>query len=298
MLRHAMSVNVDLDLRVKGGSEAALAAVEAFLEREELLDAMNRKAAKGEVRFSTAHPVELEKASAVQKLAKGLKALQTGAAVLVLRTRVGGGAWAEEELQGLPEQPALEPKARTNSRLTVHGKTVVLTGTVPGMQRKDVEARLTSLGARCTGSVSKKTDYLFAMADAGSKKEEARRLGVPVLDELVLFSLIGSPDKPKTVKPTAVSEEAREKVAERKRELGSGGFAGKTVVITGTLSRGRSEIAARLEAAGADVTGSVSANTHYLVTGAGMGATKLNKATALGVTIIDEPTMERMLSEG
>jgi DNA ligase (NAD+) len=58
---------------------------------------------------------------------------------------------------------------------------------------------------------------------------------------------------------------------------------------------GRSEIAALLEAAGANVTGSVSANTHYLITGAGVGASKLTKATALGVAIIDEAKMNEML---
>ena len=186
------------------------------------------------------------------------------------------------------------PKARASTKLSVSGKTVVLTGTVTGMERKDVEAKLASLGARCTSSVSKKTDYVFAMADAGSKKVDAERLGIPVLTETVLFSLIGSPGKPKAAMKKPITEEAKEKVAERKPDLGEG-FAGKVVVITGTLSQQRSDIAAMLEAAGAKVTGSVSANTHYLITGAGVGASKLTKATSLGVTIIDEPTMNEML---
>ena len=184
-------------------------------------------------------------------------------------------------------------KPRTSSKLSVHGKTVVLTGTVPGMERKDVEARLTGLGARCTSAVSKKTDYLFAMADAGSKVAEAEKLGIPVLSEVVLFSLIGRPDAPRTP-AKQVTAEAKAKVAARK--VGpSAGFEGKTVVITGTLSKGRAEIAALLEAAGAIVTGSVSANTQFLLTGAGVGAAKISKATALGVTVIDEATMTDML---
>jgi NAD-dependent DNA ligase len=187
-----------------------------------------------------------------------------------------------------------EPKARASSRLSVSGKTVVLTGTVPGMERKEAEAKLAALGARCTSSVSKKTDYVFAMDDAGSKKADAVRLGIPVLSETVLFALIGLPGaKPKEPKQP-VSTQAKEKVAERKPDAGEG-FAGKTVVITGTLSKERADIAAMLEEAGAKVTGSVSANTHYLITGAGVGASKLTKATALGVTIIDEPTMNEML---
>ena len=185
------------------------------------------------------------------------------------------------------------PKARASTKLSVTGKTVVLTGTVPGMERKDVEAKLTGMGARCTSSVSKKTDLVFAMEDAGSKKADAERLGIPVLGAAVLFSLIGSPDAPREPKKP-VTKEAKKKVEERKPDEGEG-FSGKTVVITGTLSMERAEIAAMLEEAGAKVTGSVSANTHYLITGAGVGATKLNKATALGVTIIDEAKMNEML---
>jgi NAD-dependent DNA ligase len=187
----------------------------------------------------------------------------------------------------------VEVKARASTKLSVTGKTVVITGTVPGMERKEAEAKLTGLGARCTGSVSKKTDYVFAMDDAGSKKADAERLGIPVLNAAVLFSLIGKPGAPKAPKK-AVTTEAKAKVAERKPDEDSG-FAGKTVVITGTLSMERAEIAAMLEEAGAKVTGSVSANTHYLITGAGVGASKLGKATALGVTIIDEAKMNEML---
>src|SRR5256885_2233462 len=156
------------------------------------------------------------------------------------------------------------------AKLSVHGKTVVVTGTVPGMERKEVEAKLVGLGARCVASVSKKTDLVFAMDDAGSKKADAERLGIPVLSATVLFSLIGLPGKPRAPEKP-VTAEAKAKVAERKPDEGEG-FAGKTVVITGTMSRQRSEIAALLEEAGAKVTGSVSANTHYLITGAGVGA--------------------------
>jgi len=189
-----------------------------------------------------------------------------------------------------------EPKPRASTKLSVSGKTVVITGTVPGMQRKDAEAKLAGLGARCTGSVSKKTDFVFAMADAGSKKTDAERLGVPVLSETVLFSLIGLPGAKPKAPAQPITAAAKAKVAARKPD-DSTGFEGKTVVITGTLSRQRSEIAALLEAAGANVTGSVSANTHYLVTGAGVGASKLSKATALGVTLIDESTMNQMLED-
>lgn len=193
-----------------------------------------------------------------------------------------------------PGTKAPEVKQRASTKLSVMGKTVVITGTVPGMQRKDAEAKLTGLGARCTSSVSKKTDYVFAMDDAGSKKADAERLGVVVLGSAALFSLIGSAEAPKAPKKP-VTAEAKQKVKERKPKDLSAGFAGKTVVITGTLSMERAEIAAILEEAGAKVTGSVSANTQFLITGSGVGASKLSKATALGVTIIDEAKMNEML---
>src|SRR5687768_4447904 len=138
---------------------------------------------------------------------------------------------------------------RASTKLSVNGKTVVLTGTVPGMQRKDAEAKLTALGARCTSAVSKKTDFVFAMDDAGSKKAEAEKLGVPVLNQTVLFALIGTPGKPKEPKKP-VTAEAKKKVAERK-PTSSSGFDGKIVVITGTLSKERADIAAMLEEHGA-----------------------------------------------
>jgi DNA ligase (NAD+) len=74
-------------------------------------------------------------------------------------------------------------------------------------------------------------------------------------------------------------------------------LADKTCVITGTLSRPRGEIKAALEARGAKVTGSVSSKTDYLIAGADPGS-KLAKARALGVTILDEAALERLLDLG
>jgi DNA ligase (NAD+) len=63
------------------------------------------------------------------------------------------------------------------------GKTVVLTGTLPNLSREDAKEMLEAAGAKVAGSVSKKTDYVVAGADAGSKLTKAEELGVPVLDE-------------------------------------------------------------------------------------------------------------------
>ena len=63
------------------------------------------------------------------------------------------------------------------------GKTLVITGTLSGWSRDQLTARLQELGAKVTGSVSKKTDFLIAGDNAGSKYAKAEKLGVPILTE-------------------------------------------------------------------------------------------------------------------
>lgn len=70
------------------------------------------------------------------------------------------------------------------------GKTVVLTGSLESMTRDEAKARLQALGAKVTGSVSKKTDYVVAGEAAGSKLDKAEALGVTVLDEKGLEELL------------------------------------------------------------------------------------------------------------
>jgi DNA ligase (NAD+) len=71
-----------------------------------------------------------------------------------------------------------------------YGKTVVLTGTLQTMGRNDAKAKLESLGAKVTGSVSKKTHYVIAGEEAGSKLEKAQELGVTVLTEAEFLELV------------------------------------------------------------------------------------------------------------
>ncbi|MBI3007671.1 MAG: NAD-dependent DNA ligase LigA, partial [candidate division NC10 bacterium] len=71
------------------------------------------------------------------------------------------------------------------------GKTFVLTGTLSSMSRDSARDLITRLGGRVTSAVSKKTDYVVAGKEAGSKLEEARRLGVATLDEAAFLALVG-----------------------------------------------------------------------------------------------------------
>jgi DNA ligase (NAD+) len=72
----------------------------------------------------------------------------------------------------------------------LEGKTFVLTGTLPTLTREEAAEKIESAGGRVSGSVSKKTSYVVAGADAGSKLAKAESLGVPVLDEAGLMTLL------------------------------------------------------------------------------------------------------------
>jgi len=73
------------------------------------------------------------------------------------------------------------------------GKQFVLTGTLPHYSRDDAKKLIEDSGGRVTGSVSKKTDYVVAGADAGSKLERAKALGIAVVEEEELLRLLGRP---------------------------------------------------------------------------------------------------------
>jgi len=70
------------------------------------------------------------------------------------------------------------------------GKTFVLTGTLPHLTRQEAQALITAAGGRVTSSVTRKTDYVVAGTDPGSKYQQAERLGIPILDEAGLQRLL------------------------------------------------------------------------------------------------------------
>ncbi|MEN9831322.1 MAG: NAD-dependent ligase LigA [Pseudomonadota bacterium] len=101
---------------------------------------------------------------------------------IVAQLRACGVRWEE----GAPAERVPKP---------LSGRTIVLTGTLPTLSRDEAKAMLEEAGAKVAGSVSQKTSYVVAGAEAGSKLEKALALGVPVLDEAGLLSLLrGDPN--------------------------------------------------------------------------------------------------------
>ncbi|MGH8620425.1 MAG: BRCT domain-containing protein, partial [Burkholderiales bacterium] len=98
---------------------------------------------------------------------------------VVEQLRAAGIAW--EEHAGTPADTTPKPLA---------GKTLVLTGTLPSLAREEAKALIEAAGGKVAGSVSKKTDYVVAGAEAGSKLDKARSLGVHIIGEEGLQALL------------------------------------------------------------------------------------------------------------
>jgi DNA ligase (NAD+) len=93
------------------------------------------------------------------------------------------------ELLALGVSPAAPaPRAAVGTALA--GKTFVLTGTLPSLTREAATSRIEAAGGKVSGSVSKKTSYVLAGAEAGSKLDKAQALGVPVIDEAEFLKML------------------------------------------------------------------------------------------------------------
>jgi DNA ligase (NAD+) len=93
-------------------------------------------------------------------------------------------------VERLAGQVQIREAAKPRSDSAVAGKTVVFTGTLEKMTRDEAKASAERLGAKVSGSVSKKTDYVVAGPGAGSKLADAKRLAVTVLSEDEWMKLI------------------------------------------------------------------------------------------------------------
>jgi DNA ligase (NAD+) len=99
-----------------------------------------------------------------------------------------------ENLQHAGVEMTAEKKQRTAQ---LAGLTFVLTGTLPTLTRDEAKQKIENAGGKTAGSVSKKTSYLVAGEEAGSKLDKARELNIPVLDEAGLLALLAGQAPPR-----------------------------------------------------------------------------------------------------
>lgn len=95
-----------------------------------------------------------------------------------------------ESLGVIPETQSPKPAPET---LPLNGITIVVTGTLPTLSRDEAHAMIEEAGGKASGSVSKKTSYVLAGAEAGSKLQKAQELGVPVINEETFLALVNPP---------------------------------------------------------------------------------------------------------
>mgnify|MGYP001438556731 CR=1 FL=1 len=175
------------------------------------------------------------------------------------------------------------------------GQTFVVTGTLEGYSRAEAKKEIEALGGKVTGSVSSNTDCVVVGADAGSKADKAKQLGIKTLNEAAFKRLLGGATKKASKKKSTEKKVATKKVATKKVAKKAatphkkpGPLSGLTVVLTGTFkSYSRAEAKSAIEILGGKVTDNVSANTYWVVVGADPGA-QADKADKMGIHCIDE----------
>ena len=93
---------------------------------------------------------------------------------------------------GINVQVVKDPARDEHSMSEFFGKTLVITGSLPTMSRDEAKEKLLAVGAKVTGSVSAKTDYLLAGDKAGSKLTKAEKLGVRIIDESTMVAWLSN----------------------------------------------------------------------------------------------------------
>ncbi len=184
--------------------------------------------------------------------------------------------------QNLVKAIATARKAATFSRLLA----ALGIAHVGGVVAKLIAARYLTLSALRTAAASKTSPELVA--------ELTQIEGIGEVIAVAVDRFLRDPHAQLVLdKLAARGLDPEEPVAARATE---GPLVGKTLVVTGTLSRPRAEVQARIEAAGGKIVGSVSKKTHYLVAGADTGKTKLEAAEKHGVPVLDEAALEALLN--
>ena len=112
--------------------------------------------------------------------------------------------------------PAVEAPTEGTASL-VAGKTFVLTGTLPTLSRDEAKDLLIAAGAKVSGSVSKKTDFVVAGTEAGSKLEKAQTLGIRILDEEALMAML-KPSAESSDRVATMPQETDRQEADSQRE--------------------------------------------------------------------------------
>ena len=170
------------------------------------------------------------------------------------------------------------------------------------IKRSLAEAQLKELGAIVKSGVSKNVDILFVGTDAGSKLAKAEELGLEIIDEAGLMTILSGGGAKAATKAKAVvkkAKDAKEAKVEKAKKLAKGkvtSVSGKNVCVTGKMSIKRKEAELKLTELGATVRGSVSKNVDILFVGEDAGS-KLEKAEGLGLTIVDEAGLMKILGE-
>lgn len=165
------------------GKETSLAR---FIERLDIPGIGPSTAEELAVRFGTLEQLMRADAQILQREA----ALSAGAArsiVHYFRDPAHRGVIEQLTASGVT---FAKPAARAAGSSPVRGKTFVLTGTLSDMTREEVKEKIEGLGGKVAGSVSKKTDYVVAGAESGTKLAKARELGITILDQADLMKLL------------------------------------------------------------------------------------------------------------
>jgi DNA ligase (NAD+) len=170
--------------KLRDGLDLATLLVDMEIPKLTRLRAEQAAAAFGTTRrLLDAGPDELSAAGLPADTAHSLRTWLEDAANAALLARVG------DALAGLE---AITPAQAISDAGPLDGQTVVLTGTLAAMSRDEAKARLEALGAKVSGSVSKKTSFVVAGEAAGSKLDKARELDVAVWDEAQLAAFLNA----------------------------------------------------------------------------------------------------------